>query len=336
MEIAMNKIQLLFFICLNCVVMGCFAQHPEAMITLHVVTQDGVSVGDVKIAAGFEDGRTLNGYYYERETDKDGLATFRSEVIGRVGFANILNKTVYKPDAVDTYYATHVDYEYGSLKTDVQDGKWQPWNPTIEMILKEIKNPIPMYVHSFRALRIPARNQWIAFDMMKNDWLTPFGKGEEADIMIYYEWDESHGKDFSGIKLKMRFNGPKSGFYRFKCDTFSAFKSPYMANPDATYEPEIIFTILRDPITGNITRTFLKEDEGLIFRTRTRVDDEGNLVSARYGKIYRHSQLLQPKINEKSEFRLQYYLNPNENDLNLEFDPTRNLHEGSQFKRRAP
>ncbi len=49
------------------------------------------------------------------------------------------------------------------------------------------------------------------------------------------------------------------------------------------YTSEI--AIQRDPTTGNITRTFLNEAEGLSFRTRIRVDDKGNLISALYGKI---------------------------------------------------
>ena len=49
------------------------------------------------------------------------------------------------------------------------------------------------------------------------------------------------------------------------------------------------------------------------FRVRTQIDKDGNVMSALYGKLY-------------SEFpKLHYYLNPNDNDRNVEFDPRQNL-----------
>ena len=49
------------------------------------------------------------------------------------------------------------------------------------------------------------------------------------------------------------------------------------------------------------------------FRVRTVKNDEGNIVSAYYGKIY-------------GDFmQFSYYLNPTPNDRNIEFDPKQNL-----------
>ena len=50
-----------------------------------------------------------------------------------------------------------------------------------------------------------------------------------------------------------------------------------------------------------------------LFRVRTVEDHDGNIVSARYGKIY-------------GDFmQFSYYLNPTPNDRNIEFDPKQNL-----------
>ena len=49
------------------------------------------------------------------------------------------------------------------------------------------------------------------------------------------------------------------------------------------------------------------------FRVRTKLDENGNVVSARYGKIY-------------GDFmQFSYYFNPTPNDRNVEFDPKQNL-----------
>ena len=37
-------------------------------------------------------------------------------------------------------------------------GKWQPWNPTIEVVLKRIKNPVPMYAKYGQSCRQGARS----------------------------------------------------------------------------------------------------------------------------------------------------------------------------------
>jgi hypothetical protein len=50
-----------------------------------------------------------------------------------------------------------------------------------------------------------------------------------------------------------------------------------------------------------------------LFRVRTELDQDGNVKSTLYGKIY----------GDFMHFR--YYLNPTPNDRNIEFDPKQNL-----------
>jgi hypothetical protein len=54
------------------------------------------------------------------------------------------------------------------------------------------------------------------------------------------------------------------------------------------------------------------------FRVRTKLDENGNVVSARYGKIY----------GDLAQFT--YYFNPTLNDQNVEFNPKQNLLSGLQ------
>jgi hypothetical protein len=70
------------------------------------------------------------------------------------------------------------------------DHNWQmvAWNPTINMILKPIANPIPMYARnvggSMMGEIIPDTNEPAGFDLMIGDWVKPYGNGETPDFII--------------------------------------------------------------------------------------------------------------------------------------------------------
>ena len=63
----------------------------------------------------------------------------------------------------------------------------------------------------------------------------------------------------------------------------------------------------------------MTKEDYLILRTRTKVDSDGNLISAHYSKVYG------PIYVEGIFYFRSYAFNPNENDTNLESDPERNL-----------
>ena len=67
-----------------------------------------------------------------------------------------------------------------------------------------------------------------------------------------------------------------------------------------------------------------KEDQNYFFKVRTKKDEKGNIVSALYGKIYggvNYGIFRCPT----AFLYFTYYLNPNPNSLNMEFDPKKNL-----------
>ena len=73
----------------------------------------------------------------------------------------------------------------------------------------------------------------------------------------------------------------------------------------------------------------VKQEDGIIFRTRGITDEKGNLKSAHYGKIYgplKHG--INSNDREGAGVIITYYFNPTPNDRNLEFDGTNNLLKG--------
>lgn len=315
--------------CYSTVIMtsGCLAQYPQAEITLHVINQDGNPVTDTEIMASFENGKED----IRKIPDKNGYVTFSSPVLGSAVFSNVVYTTVGNPTGFNRYYNNTFRHLYTTPSKNAKEGKWQPWNPTLTMVLNERLNPIPMYANSrYHDEPIPARNVWCGFDMAKNAWTPPYGKGRHADVEIFHKWDGKEGSEYTGSTLRIRFPDKDAGWYTFHYeprdmyDTMR-FKSPYHAIPTKTYQREMMFSEKRDSKTMKWERHLFPPNTGYIFRTRTRFDNQGHLVGAHYGKIYQPISSVFNLWFGTSRIRLPFYLNPSENDTNLEFDPKRNL-----------
>lgn len=299
---------------------SCIARPPQAMITLYVINQDGKPVSDTEITASFWQGKQE----ITKCPDKNGYVTFSSPVIGDAVFG-------YNPEGFKKYYVTYMQYLYHTPSKNAKDGKWQPWNPIVEFVLCERLNPIPMYVNGRQDDKLfPGRNVWFGFDMVENDWVHPYGKGHHADIEVILLWDGKVLNEYTGATLKLRFPDAEAGYYAFhyeprKTYDEARFKSPYHANPSKTYVNEMVLVEQRNPKTGRWEGASFPEGTGYVFRTRTRLDADGHLIGAYYGKIYQpYSTVFRP-MREAAYLRLPFYLNPTENDTNLEFNPEYNL-----------
>ncbi len=209
--------------------------------------------------------------------------------------------------------------------------KWEPWNPTVNVILKQIGAPIPMYAKSFGNRSIPTSNQPVGFDLMAGDWVSPHGKGQETDLRftfsfeperVHTNWYGSSPRihrlfDYS---LAISFCNKDDGAVPVSVTPHkggSALRLPPMA-PEAGYSPLSPRRVYQQE--GKPQRTDIQKDQNYFFRVRTKKDDNGNIVSALYGKIYGDFQ-----FDERGRLTFTYYLNPTPNDRNVEFDPTKNL-----------
>ena len=143
-------------------------------------------------------------------------------------------------------------------------------------------------------LNIPEQGKWLGYDFEQYDWLPPHGEGKIADVEVYFYsefYEDNWRRDF----LKLRFPYPEAGAYVMQKDNSSALKSVYHADKSQAYQQELSFYgpverninyLFREFRDGESERRIISKDEYLIFRTRTKVDKDGNLVEARYGKIY--------------------------------------------------
>ena len=149
--------------------------------------------------------------------------------------------------------------------------------------------------------------------------------------------------DISDFKTSMEVsftNNPYAGAYKLSKDSYSEMHTVYNADTNAAYQSSFLFVHERHPIgrqkpivyvegmKENDTR--LDDQSYLVFRTRTEVDEKGNLVSAHYGKI----DGLWEFFGSMRAASIQF--NPIPNDTNLEDAKTAEYSRMRQRQREEP
>jgi hypothetical protein len=218
------------------------------------------------------------------------------------------------------YYSSSFHHAYHPFSKKF--GRWEPWDKHITVVLRPIGNPVPMYVRN-RFFEIPKNGEEIGFDLMKADWVIPYGQGVVADWIVRIDRRYVSMSDFDAM-LTVTFSNKSDGIQLVKEERGyfgegSWFQLPRLA-PETGYKSKLVKKIsLTDP------RFFPGEsdDNNYIFRVRTKLDEEGKIVEAMYGKILGDMNFA-ALAGENGGIRMHYYLNP-DGTRNLEFDPERNL-----------
>jgi hypothetical protein len=209
------------------------------------------------------------------------------------------------------------------------------------MQLKEIRNPIPMYVFTTApsspvpGFTFPKEKPDgpVGFDFFERDFIAPFGKGKVADVSLSRKpAPEAEG----GAFLVMRFENPMDGIAGpFDDLLYSKFVADYEApingyNSEYKFENRVRMTFLSEKARRSNEPHPIIGMRWCSMRLRSRVDENGKLQSCHYGKIIGWPNLA-PKLVEPYACRLynfSYYINPTPNSRNLEWDTKTNLFEG--------
>lgn len=253
----------------------------EVCVVLRVVDEQGNAVPDAGVYGGFAMGGGLNdGVTISGKTDRDG----RFVVKGRCKL--FVNLTVFK----EGFYSWHDKFDYAatSLNPAVKDGKWQPYGETVVVTLKKKINPVEMPgVYGRGDISIPVMGEWLSFDIERGQWLPPYGSGVSDDVLLRFTHQVRTSKyfDFKSTMEVSFTNNLYAGGYVVKKDPHSELVTAYEADTNRVYSScfSYVFDCNRSRKGENIRQ--LERDEVLVFRTRTKVDEKGRLVSASYGKI---------------------------------------------------
>jgi hypothetical protein len=280
----------------------------DAKVTLHVVDQDGKDVPNADINVHFSCNNRRNEAILGK-TDIKGCFTATDRLTGEIIY--IVTK--------EGYYRTRSIFRL--MQRDIrsfENGRWIPWNPTLLVTLKEIRKPIQMHVKKVE-FKLPEKAQKMGFDFLVGDWVPPHGKGITADMIYLYE-EERTDRDNFDVKLSVTFPGKDNGCYVKSKDEFSTLISDHEARPD-NYASNMVWQIYRK--SGQyVKKERLTKNDYLVFRTRSRCDEKGDVISANYGKLY--GPLEGPDGLDRMVSFI-YYFNPTPNDRNLEFDGKNNL-----------
>ncbi len=308
-----------------------YAGDPVARITFRVIDDNGNIVTGAVVStstflrwipgsgAGHDENDIVKGV-----TDTNGIVviTMKSKD-GNISYG------VYGAGNWSRMSVSQVDYYRDGggkiLFKKALDGKWQPWNPSVSLQIKRIINPIPMYARQMDSVTIPEAGKALGFDLIKSDWVKPYGQGETADFVFTLDCKlggkTSNGYQIFDATLTLTFSNEDDGIQVFpvRPREGSLFRMPRYA-PETGYETNWMQRSYDHEGTGFFET---REDLNYFFRVRTKKDDKGNIVSALYGKI--HGEIdysIREKVNS---VKFTYYLNPTPNDRNMEFDPKRNL-----------
>ena len=249
--------------------------------SLKVIDQDGRPVADAKVWGGVQTGGNLNDFIpISGTTNTNGEYIIQEKCTNRIR-CDITKEGYYRSEfLLSNYGYTHA----------VKNGKWQPFGCVTTITLHRIaglgKLAVPDGTGSdVGRYIIPTWDQWVGFDLEKFDWASPYGNGKHSDMLIRFAADiRNEYFDFK-IAMDVSFtNNLFAGAYVCKKNSGSDFTWSECADTNKVFATGFNYVCERRP-DGKRAKDILPEDSYMVFRTRTKVDDEGRLVSAHYGVI---------------------------------------------------
>lgn len=280
---------------------------------------------DTRVIAGFAVYHGLeagNSNRVECVTDSEGVCS----LIGRGNGGSVAVAVM----TTNRYYGASEEHFFKGGLSPIAT----PWNPTIELRLKAVRKPIRLYAKQLYKIEIPKEDEPIGYDLEKGDWVAPFGEGAVSDFVLtitrepvisYIPKDSVWGREYKtyGATLEVTGSNDDDGFVPVPVserDRHRGLRLPYEAPLDG-YEGVVSRYVHKGQ--DKPSETNIQEDQNYFFRVRTEKDEEGDIISALYGKI--HGDFRFTCLNKELSFT--YYLNPTSNDRNLEFDLGHSLFE---------
>jgi hypothetical protein len=295
---------------------------PDAKVTVRVIDQDSKEVAGAFVGiAGTVTGSV--GSFKKETSDTHGVCQAQFKSKGEISV------TAEKHGWYRSEYWKAYSYlaEPHAFEKAIAAGRWTPWNPVVEVLLKRVINPIPMYSRAIETT-VPVDSAEVGFDLESSDWVAPYGAGTASDVVFRVDRIVQSDRDYSAT-LAVSFSNKGDGIRAFQAAEHegSVLKSPHIA-PEDGYLSAKVWRQSRNPGRRGGSDNFVEDerkDQNYFFRVRTVLGEAGQTKSALYGKIYSDIRLYVGTKVPKAGIGFTYYLNPTPNDRNVEFDPKRNL-----------
>ena len=295
-----------------------------ASLTIRVSDQEGFPIKEADAGATFTNFDIVKARltYIARHalTNNEGKVTATAETLD--------NRIYYAAEKAGYYKTTGLKYEFQGKK----DGRWLPWNPIVEVVLKRIVNPIPMFAKHIET-KMPEEAWPVGFDLQAGDWVAPYGKGTVKDFIFTVKRTITSDRDYR-VTLQLAFSNKSDGLLVLRDVKNDGSELLLPRNAAETgYDDERTWNYGRAPSeSGRDIVSKPSDVPAYFFRIRTVQDEQGRIKSALYGKIHGDFKLYLGLKAPSAGFGFTYYLNPTPNDRNVEFDPKSNLFTGLNWE----
>ena len=284
----------------------------------------------------------LIGYAHLFDGKQDKSYIGKTDAIGSFQANDKVIGSVLIRASKENFYPIFVDDVV--IRMDVDSKKIKSIN--LPLIMRRVKSPISLYAKKVN-LPIPQQDQPFGFDFEVGDWVKPLGRGIITDLIFSYKkeftgyrfnedrleemrefskkasavnhdiWTEETFKYSAGKwigVMTLNFSNAKEGIALVDKDycIYSGLRMPHLA-----YENGYDATWKREENTYSPRTT--KEGIGYFLRTRVKMDDKGEIISANFAKLTSDIQ-----FDPRGRVEFTYVFNPTPNDRNLEFDPHAN------------
>ena len=309
----------------------------EAKFDIRVVDELGTPVPAARVFGGawWPDrekigvGKVFRDKSFDVQTDTNGMATVSAVAYVDVG-VNVIKTNFYRSEI--TY--TLLGKEDGSMTLDLDTRRWLPWPAKKTIVLKRIRNPIPMYIKG-EDIKLPVEGKPVGYDLMKGDWVSPYGKGINQDFLICVTGTFSKVEgQFGGyrpvcdLQMNVTFSNPGDGI---QTNSVPVHNGNYMGSrlvtdheaPADGYSSEYTYQQrVRLSQKDNINSQD-RISQIAYFRVRTKLDEKGEVKSAMYGFVLRDFKASY-KMDGNIRVKFEYFLNP-DGTRNVECEQGTNL-----------
>lgn len=208
-------------------------------------------------------------------------------------------------------------------------GGWEPTDLVSTIRLDRVEHPVPLQVNEvpprFRGNLAELPGAKCGYDLVEGEWMPPIGYGKVADLEIVCLPREQLGMGRNGRgdqakayrdTVAIRFPGEGNGIVEMHPRPGAGIL--IRTAPESGYEPEYRCWLERG--LDLQWRTSTNRQRCFCFRIRTRKDENGQVIDAKYGKIYRDFYISTGKDRCICGAGFLYYLNPKSMDRNLEWN----------------
>jgi len=325
-----NRLLLISILCLPAVSCGEGEfRYPKAKVTVRVVDEAGNPVEGAETRIGF----TL--FYHSGNRDiifpgkSDSEGLFSASSRG----SHIIGLNAWK----DGFYRTRRTYEYPAGM--LHERRWEPWNPTVDLPIRRVGNPVPMYARSFANTILPEASMeegGVGYDLLAGDWVEPHGKGTVSDMVFSLKRNYVRDRDFAA-ELRITMPNPGDGFSPISPDEMmkgSELPLPPTAHGEGYVPSLVLIKAYRPEREPRVDVDTIEPNADFFFlRARTRLGPDAKVESAMYGKLVGPITWNVHGNNTADIDTTAHYLNP-DGTRNVEFDTKRNLLPGLRSSER--